>query len=47
MALTGFACAKLPDENSVSDWLNVLGTYAEREPDTAQNPTDMERDVRS
>lgn len=47
MALTGFACAQLPDEESVSDWLDVLSTYAEPEPTGGPVPTARERDVRS
>ncbi len=47
MSLTGFACAQLPDEQSVSDWLDVLGTYAQPDRPTDPIPTACERDVRS
>jgi serine/threonine protein kinase len=48
MALTGFFSARLPDDESVGDFLNELGTYADPEPDwNGQLPTAKERDVRS
>lgn len=48
MSLTGFASAQLPDERSVSDWLDLIGTYAEPEPDwSGVAVTARERDVRS
>lgn len=48
LALTGFFSAKLPDDRSVSDYLEVLGTYADPEPDwSGVAPTAKERDVYS
>ncbi|MDW9518092.1 AAA family ATPase [Sinorhizobium medicae] len=47
MALTSFACATVPDQNSVEEWIDVLGTYSEQEPSDQEKPTAMERDVRS
>lgn len=48
MALTGFFSATLPDDRSVSDFLNVLGTFAEPEPDWGSVvATAKERDVYS
>jgi tRNA A-37 threonylcarbamoyl transferase component Bud32 len=48
MSLTGFFSAQLPDEKSVSDFLDVLGTYARPEPDWSGTvPTAKERDVYS
>lgn len=48
MAMTGFFSAALPDDRSVSDFLDVLGTYAELEPDWGGVvATARERDVRS
>ncbi|MDV6333228.1 AAA domain-containing protein [Asticcacaulis sp. 201] len=48
MSLTGFFSATLPDETSVADFLEVLGTYSDPEPDwSGLLPTAKERDVRS
>ncbi|MBN7787667.1 NERD domain-containing protein [Ponticoccus gilvus] len=48
MSLTGFCSATIPDDKSVADYLEVLGTYAETEPDWGgMVPTAKERDVRS
>lgn len=48
MSMTGFFSAKLPDDRSVSDFLDVLGTFAEEEPEwEGQVPTAKERDVYS
>lgn len=48
MSLTGFASSRLPDDQSVSDWLMPLATYAEPEPDWGGDvATAKERDVRS
>jgi tRNA A-37 threonylcarbamoyl transferase component Bud32 len=48
MALTGFFSATIPDDVSVADYLGVLGTYSEPEPDWGSVvPTGKERDVRS
>jgi len=48
MTLTGFFSARLPDDQSVSDYLEVLGTYAEAEPDWGGlTATAKQRDVRS
>ncbi|MGO7530880.1 AAA domain-containing protein [Rhizobium leguminosarum] len=48
MSLTGFFSAKLPDEESVSDHLEVIGTYAQAEPHwDGTVPTAQQRDVRS
>lgn len=48
MSLTGFFSATLPDDKSVSNFLEVLGTYAEPEPKwQGEVPTAKERDVHS
>ncbi|MFO3796028.1 MAG: NERD domain-containing protein, partial [Anaerolineales bacterium] len=48
VSLTGFYSATIPDEKSVGDYLEVLGTYAEPEPSWGGLvPTAKERDVRS
>ncbi|MDR6591564.1 serine/threonine protein kinase [Agrobacterium tumefaciens] len=48
MSLTGFFSSRLPDDQSVGDFLEILGTYAEPEPDWgADQPTAKQRDVRS
>ncbi|MBY3201771.1 AAA domain-containing protein [Rhizobium laguerreae] len=48
MALTGFYSATLPDDQSVSDYLEILGTYSEPEPNwDGVAPTAKQRDVRS
>lgn len=48
MALTGFFSSRLPDDQSVSDYLDVLGTYAELEPNWECGcATAQQRDVRS
>ena len=48
MQLTGFFSAKLPDEESVSDHLELIGTYAQAEPSWEGTvPTAQQRDVRS
>lgn len=48
MSMTGFFSAKLPDDRSVSDFLEVLGTFAEEEPDwNGKIATAKERDVYS
>lgn len=48
MSLTGFFSARLPDEESVGDYLNILATYADPEPDWGgTTPTAKQRDVRS
>lgn len=48
MSLTGFYSARLPNDQSVSDWLEVLSAYSETEPYwDGVKPTAQERDVRS
>jgi len=48
MSMTGFFSATLPDDRSVSDFLEMLGTFAEDEPDwSGVVPTAKERDVYS
>ena len=48
MQLTGFSSASIPDDTSIPDYLAVLGTYADVEPDwDGVKPTGKERDVRS
>ncbi|MGO7661624.1 AAA domain-containing protein [Rhizobium ruizarguesonis] len=48
MNLTGFFSARLPDDQSVGDYLEVLGTYAEAEPNwDVPAATAKQRDVRS
>jgi len=48
MAMTGFYSATLPDDQSVSDYLEILGTYSEPEPKwSGLSPTAKQRDVRS
>lgn len=48
MSLTGFFSARLPDDQSVADYLDVLGTYADAEPDwSGVAVTAKQRDVRS
>ena len=48
MSLTGFFSATIPDDTSVADYLDVLGTYSEKEPEwNGLSPTAKERDVRS
>ncbi|UZE50983.1 AAA domain-containing protein [Rhodopseudomonas sp. P2A-2r] len=48
IALTGFFSATLPDDQSVSNFLEVLGTYSEPEPKwDSVAPTGKERDVHS
>lgn len=48
MSLTGFFSATIPDDTSISEYLEVLGTYSEDEPYWhGLGPTAKERDVRS
>lgn len=48
MALTGFFSATIPNDISVADYLDVLGTYSEPEQDWGNLlPTGKERDVHS
>ncbi len=48
MSLTGFYSATIPDDKSVAEFLEVLGTYADIEPNWGGLvPTAKERDVRS
>tara|TARA_R100000935_G_C2837137_1_gene168768 strand:- start:610 stop:3822 length:3213 start_codon:yes stop_codon:yes gene_type:complete len=48
MSLTGFYSATIPDDNSIAEYLEILGTYADPEPKwEGQIPTAKERDVRS
>lgn len=48
MSLTGFFSASVPDDTSIPNYLDVLGTYSEKEPDwNGVLPTAKERDVRS
>lgn len=48
MSLTGFYSATIPDDKSVAEYLEILSTYADIEPDWGGLiPTAKERDVRS
>ncbi|PVM82098.1 lipopolysaccharide core heptose(II) kinase RfaY [Caulobacter endophyticus] len=48
MAMTGFYSARLPNDQSVGDWLDILAAYAEKEPHWGgTQATARERDVRS
>lgn len=48
MSLTGFYSATIPDDKSVGEYLEILGTYADTEPNwSGLVPTAKERDVRS
>lgn len=48
MQLTGFSSASIPDDKSIPEYLGILGTYSEQEPDWGDlKATGKERDVRS